>query len=175
MSAKINNIRTITWYGLNLLVIVAMIMVIGVGMVGPVRATVSQVNSEKIPIDPYVYITLEQKGTARVLVILKEQADLSGANNLTAKTDKGTFVYQQLTDVAVRTQGPMRTFLDSRGANYRAYWIQNMFMVDVDAGLLQEITQQPGIERIDFYHQPYPDRVGSDLGHLSLSRQDGYG
>ena len=164
MSPKINNIRTITWYALNLLVVVAMVMVIGVGMVEPGRATISQVNSEKIPIDPYVYITLEQEGTARVLVILKEQADLSGANNLTSKIDKGNYVYQQLTDVAARTQGPMRTFLNSKGADYRAYWIQNMFMVTVDINLLQEIAQQPGIERIDFYHQPYPDRIGRDLG-----------
>lgn len=43
-------------------------------------------------------------GEAEFLVQLAEQADLSGANALSEKVEKGAYVYQQLTATAARTQ-----------------------------------------------------------------------
>ena len=161
MASTATRFSKIIWLGLNSIIIISLTLV---GWVGQVNASQISSNPENVPIDPLVYIALEQEGSAKVLVILKEQADLSAAKSLETKVDKGTFVYQQLTSVVNQTQGPMRTFLESKGADYRAFWIQNMFMVTVNSKLLKEIVMQPGIARIDLYHLPYPDLMGADLG-----------
>ena len=118
----------------------------------------------KAPIDPNIYVALERQGTAQVMVILQQQADLSGAARLRTKTEKGAFVYEQLTTIAAQTQGGLRAFLDSRGAEYRAYWIVNMLMVTVDAKLLDELARQPGVERLEGYTQPDVDSLEPSLG-----------
>jgi hypothetical protein len=50
-------------------------------------------------IDPLVLTTVTS-GETEFLVILREQADLREASNLKTKLEKGTYVYQQLTEVA---------------------------------------------------------------------------
>lgn len=152
------------WTLASLLVIAAMVISLGAGLTRPVQAAPMQ-KSAAAEIDPWAYLALERDGQAKVLVILKEQADLSGATALTTKTEKGTYVYQRLTETAARTQGPIRRFLESQRAEFRSYWIQNMFMVTVkDAALLEEIARQPGVARIEFYHEPYLDVMRDDLG-----------
>ena len=127
-----------------------------------------EIQTIKPPIDPNVYLTLERQGTAQVLVILQQQADLSGASRLQTKAEKGAFVYDQLTKLAERTQEPLRLFLDSRGIEYKAYWIQNMLLVRVNDTLLDEIKRQPGVERIESYIppgvEPFEENLGLDFG-----------
>ena len=65
-------------------------------------------------IDPWV-LDKAAEGEAEFLVFLNEQADLSGAAGLQAKLDKGTYVYESLTDVARRTQGPVLQSLKEMG------------------------------------------------------------
>ena len=75
----------------------------------------AEIQTGKAPIDPNIYVTLERQGTARVLVILQQQADLSGASRLQTKAEKGAFVYHQLTTIAERTQGPLRALPGFQG------------------------------------------------------------
>ncbi len=161
MSARNMRFGRILWLGLNLFAIVSLILVAGVG---EVKATKNISSVSNVLIEPAVYIALEKEGVARVLVILNTQADLNQARQLDTKIEKGTFVYQELTRVANETQAPIKAFLDAKNAEYRAYWIQNMFMVTVDLQLLQEIAKQPGIANIELYQQPYLDRMGNNLG-----------
>lgn len=160
----IKKTRQVIWRGLSLIAMTAMLVGTGTGMAVPVRAAVPATVTTPAPVDPDVYVALERNGRADVLVILKEQADLSGALELQSKTAKGYYVSEQLRAVAARTQGPLKAFFDSKGVDYRAYWIQNMLRVNVDVGLLKEISYQPGIKYIEFYHEPFPDVMGEDLG-----------
>src|SRR5688572_21077428 len=50
--------------------------------------------------------------TARFLAVLNSSADLSGADALTSRADKGRFVFETLTTHAARTQAPIRRLLD---------------------------------------------------------------
>ena len=87
------------------------------------------------------------------LVMLQEQADLSGAGRLRTKQEKGAYVYQQLTQAANRSQGPVlealqRMSADSPGAvDYRAFWIANMIWVRGDSQVVQSLAQ-----RLDVAH-----------------------
>jgi len=156
-----NGVKGVIWFGVNIIVIFSLLTIDRVGIT---RASQNISTTEVAIIDPLVHIELEQKGFAQVLVILEDKADLHGAINFHAKAEKGAFVYQQLTNLAIRSQRPLRSFLDLKGIRYRSYWIQNMLMLTVNTQLLQVIARQPGIARIELYQPPYPDVMGNDLG-----------
>ncbi|MBN1954696.1 MAG: S8 family serine peptidase [Anaerolineae bacterium] len=113
------------------------------------------------PVDPYIWRVIEREGNAEILVILKEQADVSGAFLLETKEEKGWFVYQQLTDVAERTQPALRAYLEREGAFYRSYWIRNMIQVSADAELVRELALRPEVDHVEYLYPAYPDPVYS--------------
>ncbi len=82
------------------------------------------------------------------LVVLNEQADLSGALTLETKTEKGTYVYQQLSQTAALTQGPILEILQQQAQAYRPYWIVNMIWVRGSAELLQTLAQRQDVAYI---------------------------
>ncbi|HWP41776.1 MAG TPA: S8 family serine peptidase [Blastocatellia bacterium] len=66
---------------------------------------------------------------AEYLVVLREQADLSGAQALKSRQEKGRFVYQTLYKKAQQTQGAILGWLRSQGIEHRSYYIVNMVWV----------------------------------------------
>src|SRR5687767_1027436 len=68
-------------------------------------------------------------GPTEFLVYLTEQADVSAAQGLQARADKGRYVTDTLRATAARTQGPLLAFLSAQGAEHRAYWVANMIWV----------------------------------------------
>jgi serine protease AprX len=84
-----------------------------------------------------------------ILVILKEHADLSGANSLATKAEKGRFVYQQLTEVAQRSQADLIGFLKGKSIHNRPFFIVNLVAVyDANAELVRELARRSDVERI---------------------------
>jgi uncharacterized repeat protein (TIGR01451 family) len=95
-----------------------------------------------------------EAGPAEFILMLDEQADLSGAEQIEGKAAKGQYVYEQLTAVAGRTQGPALAQLEALaksnpgGVEYRPYWVSNMIWVRGDASVLQALSSRPEIERV---------------------------
>ncbi len=81
-------------------------------------------------IDPRVLTATANGGHTSFLLILRAQADLSRATQLSTKADKGTFVFNALRATAARTQPAVRAALDALGLSYRAYYIVNAFAVE---------------------------------------------
>ncbi|HEX8252808.1 MAG TPA: S8 family serine peptidase [Thermoanaerobaculia bacterium] len=75
-------------------------------------------------IDPNV-MSAANAGETEFIIYMAEKADLTPARTLATKAEKGTFVYQQLTSVAERTQAPVRSLLAQLGAEYRPFWVAN--------------------------------------------------
>ena len=67
-------------------------------------ATASTTWSGKV--DPWVMDTAAQ-GETEFIVFLAQQADLSATAKLPTRLEKGTYVYQTLSELAARTQGPV--------------------------------------------------------------------
>ncbi len=89
------------------------------------------------------------QGQTEFLVFLQEQADLSGAAQLSTKLEKGTYVYQTLTQVAAQTQGPVLAALDALdGVAYRPYWVANMIWVRGDLEVVQTLASRSDVARI---------------------------
>jgi len=86
--------------------------------------------------------------TNEFLVILSEQADLSGATALKTKDAKGRYVFERLTEVAQRTQQPLLKSLQKQALEHRPFWIANMIWVRGDLPAIQSLAQRADTARI---------------------------
>src|SRR5204863_357589 len=66
---------------------------------------------------------------AEFLVVLADQAELSRADGLRTKEEKGRFVRDVLWSKAQTTQGPLLAWLRAHQIEHRAYYIVNMIWV----------------------------------------------
>jgi uncharacterized repeat protein (TIGR01451 family) len=90
---------------------------------------------------------------AEFLVYLEKQADLSAADLLPTRLEKGRYVYEQLSRTAAQTQAPLLAWLASQAAanpeiQYRSYWIANMVWVRGDLELVEQIARHPSVARL---------------------------
>jgi serine protease AprX len=88
-------------------------------------------------------------GPTEFLVVLKAQADLSAAQTLPTKAEKGAYVYQQLSQLAARTQMPVIAELKALGASYQPFWVTNMIWVRGDAAIVQAMAQRADVARLE--------------------------
>ncbi len=88
-------------------------------------------------------------GSTEALVVLTRQADLSPANNLATKTEKGRFVVDTLRSVAHSGQGPILAMLRERGIPYQSFYIVNMIKVTGDRSLMETLAARGDVASID--------------------------
>ena len=103
-------------------------------------------------VDPYLLAVVQAKPAGEIapqtefLVKLAVQADLSAAAEITDKTEKGRFVYEQLTAVAQQTQAPLLAQLEAMGVDeVRPFWITNMVWVRGDLDTIATIAQRSDV------------------------------
>jgi subtilisin family serine protease len=97
--------------------------------------------------DPWV-LTALASGDAEMLVVLEEQADLSGAAARRGKEAKGRFVVDRLRETAERSQKPLVQWLAARGIAHRPFWIVNMIWVRASAADAAAIAARPEVARL---------------------------
>jgi len=98
-------------------------------------------------VHPLVFDELNQ-GPVWFFVQLEERADLRGARELESKEDKGLFVYEQLTEVALRTQAPLLRELDDLGVQHRRFFIVNTILVHGDEDLVERLARRDDVWRV---------------------------
>ncbi|MFY9557203.1 MAG: S8 family serine peptidase [Blastocatellia bacterium] len=86
---------------------------------------------------------------AEFIVVLADQADLSGATSLKTKAEKGEYVYQALWQKAKQTQGPVIRWLKKRKIEHRAFYIVNAILVRGDRSVAVELAARPDIARVE--------------------------
>jgi len=102
----------------------------------------------KAKADGWVVNRLATSGSTELLVMLPQQADLSPAERIMDKTQRGTFVYETLRAHAESTQGDLRKLLAQRGASYKPFWVSNMIYVRADAALAEELAARSDVKRL---------------------------
>ncbi|MGB7925152.1 MAG: S8 family serine peptidase [Pyrinomonadaceae bacterium] len=100
-------------------------------------------------IAPWVLEHTASGAEAEFLVVMNDQADLSGASALQTKREKGRFVRDALWNKAQATQAPMLKSLQERGIEHRSFYIVNMVLVKGDQSLALELASRPDVRRID--------------------------
>jgi serine protease AprX len=109
----------------------------------------SQSTDHRATVDPWVLERTEGGAEAEFLVILRAQADLSGAARLTTKLAKGQFVFEALRHTAETTQPPLLARLRERGAPHRAFYIVNLVWVRGSRDLVDELALRDDVAQID--------------------------
>ena len=98
-------------------------------------------------VDPWVLDTASE-GETEFIVFLTEQANVSGAEALTSKVEKGRFVFEALTQTADATQGPVLKALQTAGVEYRPYWITNMIWVRGGLGAVEAMARRSDVAHV---------------------------
>jgi len=93
-------------------------------------------------------ITADQKKLHNIVVILKEQADVSEAKNIKGKDAKATFVYQLLINKADQSQKEIKDFLHQRDISFRSYYIVNMVTLQADWDLISSIASLTSVSSV---------------------------
>ena len=86
---------------------------------------------------------------AEFLVVLADQADLSGAASLPTKVEKGRFVYQTLLEKAQTTQDPILQWLRDRNISYQSFYIVNAILVKGTREIADALAARPEVARIE--------------------------
>ena len=99
-------------------------------------------------VQPLVWETVRAEGQAEVIVVLRAQADLSGAGALPTKEARGRYVYDALWQVAQATQRELRATLDAQGVEYQSFYIVNALKVRAGEALVRSLAARADVARI---------------------------
>lgn len=128
-------------------------IVAGILLIGSLYVVTSALSASDVPavakIAPRLASDVAFGGNSDALIILSEQADLSGAENLPTKLEKGQYVYNALRAVAERTQAPIRKILQDRGIPYQSFYVVNMIKVNASRDVLYEIAGHEEVLKIE--------------------------
>ena len=106
-------------------------------------------NTAMSKIAPWVLDRTANGEQAEYLVVLADQADLSGAEALGTKQEKGRFVRDALWNKAQQTQEPILKMLRDSGVEHRSFYIVNMILVKGDLSLAMSLAARPDVARIE--------------------------
>lgn len=101
-----------------------------------------------------------------VLVVLEEQADLSGGSELSDPEARRRAVYERLRQTAVRSQAGLRRALNRQGVNYRSFYVANMIALRGNRELLTRLAGRPEVARVTAnprVHQRFPEPSSARL------------
>ena len=107
------------------------------------------VASRLFKIAPWVIEHTANGQNAEFFVVLADQADLSGAVNLTTKAEKGRYVYEELRNKSQATQGPVLQWLRERGIEHRSFYIVNAILVKGSREIAEALAARPDVARIE--------------------------
>lgn len=126
-------------------------------------------------IDPWVLDQTAAKGQAEFLVVLADQADLSAAEGLRTKEEKGQYVYRTLFDKAQATQKPILSWLKSNGIAHQSFYIVNMIWVKGTIDIALSLAARPDVGRIDgnpVIHNNLPQPSAAPDGDKGMNKPD---
>jgi subtilisin family serine protease len=85
--------------------------------------------SDGIEVDPALLVQLKADDATGYLIYFRDKADLSPAYQLDWQA-RGRFVVEALQETAESSQKSVRAYLDTQGADYTAFWIDNVIVVE---------------------------------------------
>ncbi len=98
---------------------------------------------------PWVWERTAAGARADFLVVLHDQADVSGAARLPGKVERGRYVRDALWQKAQSGQRSLLDWLDQRGIAYHSYYIVSLVAVTGDRDLAMALAARPDVARIE--------------------------
>jgi hypothetical protein len=105
-------------------------------------------------IEPLVLEELSASSQTDFFVWMAEKADLSAAEALSTRLEKGQFVFTALRETAERSQRDLRRYLDQQGVQYEAFYIANKILIrGGNQVLLNALASRVDVAQITANHQ----------------------
>ena len=104
-----------------------------------------------------------------VLVVLREQADVSGAVGIPDRFERRRFVYESLKAQAEATQAPLRAELRRSGVRFRSHFLVNMLEVEADRNTASELAARSEVVLLAANRPATLSRPEADLQAASAS------
>jgi serine protease AprX len=111
-------------------------------------SAVAQSTAWKAKVDPIVLKKAQAATTFEFVAVLKQQADVSAADNLNTKEEKAMFVYNSLKAAADHSQAEITTLLTKANATFHPFWVVNCVVVTADAKTLEDVANLASVEMI---------------------------
>jgi serine protease AprX len=132
------------------LFVVLLFLLLSIGSVSSNTPTPAQNQKAAFAkVAPWVLERTTDDQQAEFLVVLADQADLSGAEAFATKEEKGRFVYKTLWDKAQATQGPILHWLKRNKIEHRPYYIVNMVWVKGDRDTALALASRDDVARLE--------------------------
>jgi len=123
-------------------------LALGLALAASVSAAAALPGAAKVAPSLSAAFRASANGTVPFVVLMQEQADLTGAGQCRTKEDKGRFVYAALRATAARVQQPLQTELAKRGVVCRGFWIVNAIWVSGDVTSAELAAQRPEVRGV---------------------------
>jgi serine protease AprX len=107
--------------------------------------TLSSQNLQKV--HPSVWASMKE-GKAEFFIRLKSQADISPAQFLDTKEEKGSFVFNTLKHHAEESQVGLQSFLKAQNVGFQAFWIVNVIFTKGDLSLIEKLSAREDVAEI---------------------------
>ncbi len=131
--------------------VVAISLVALVGLAQKDAAMAAQDSTAKI--EAGLLDSFATNGSADFIVMMAEQADVSAADQLQTKLEKGQYVFDTLVATASRSQADLRSYLDAQGADFTSFYIVNAIWVKAGTlDLAQNIAGRADVAAINANH-----------------------
>ncbi|MEU7072747.1 S8 family serine peptidase [Streptomyces narbonensis] len=126
----------------------AAVVTAAAALIGPPSAAAAPAPAPSPKVDSALLDTLGEGEDSTFFVVLKSQADLSGAKRRGSHAAKTTAAFTALRDKARGSQRSLRAFLDKEKVGYESFWIANALKVTGDEELVDELARRSDVERI---------------------------
>ncbi len=100
------------------------------------------------PVDEQIFAGKAAGERASLLVVMREQADLSGAETIADRKEKGRFVYEALRSQAELSQRALCERLKALGVAFRPFFLVNMIEVVADRSVAAEIAAREDVSSV---------------------------
>ncbi|MFE5944556.1 S8 family serine peptidase [Streptomyces sp. NPDC056480] len=99
-------------------------------------------------VDAALLDAVDEGGEASFFVVLKDQADLSGAKKQKTHAAKAKAAYKELRAHAESSQRSLTAFLDKEKVGHEEYWIANAVKVRGGQDLVERLAKRPDVASI---------------------------
>lgn len=117
-------------------------------MIIPFASVAQAPDAWKSKVDPVVLKKAETNTTFEFVAILKEQANVSAADDLETKEEKALFVYKALKATAEHSQGEIMQVLTKSTATYQSFWLVNSVSITGDLKTLEAVANLSSVKNI---------------------------
>ena len=99
-------------------------------------------------VNPSVFAQFQNQTEVEIIVLMREQADVSGAERLATKEEKGSFVFNILRGTAERSQAGIQQLLNAQNKRFQSFWVVNSLYLRANFDLIKQIAERDDVAEV---------------------------